>query len=478
MVRSCVARRVLALAAVTASTAAACATPTIPEVIAPATATPIPEPTATPAPTVEDQPTPTPAPFESQPGVTADQIRIGVIIDVGGGEASDGLAASAAEAVEAWANAVNLQGGLAGREVVVERIATDPLLDDHAEAIDRACNLDIFALVGSSAVFDSEGLDQLQSPGCGLPDFPATVSSIERLESAVTTAPNPIHSTQWSAGWARYYAETEPETVERAATMLLEFPVTVVMGERMIEAATAQGYEFVYRPEIAFDTTFEDEVAALVEADAAMLTWRNDGDRLVQLLGRLDEEGVELEVDCALACYSATWVDLAGELGEGVQAWLPTLPVEDAAGTPELLRYLFQLGATHGNDAEPTSVGIMAWSAGLLFEEAVNMAIGAGTADYDPDTLTRAGVLAAADQITAWDGRGLHGEANPAEGIPSPCFVLLTLTDGVWERAFPERRGELDCNPDNLVALTITPTLGAEEDPTPAPEDGDDPSEE
>ncbi len=476
MVRFSVARRVLALVAVAATGAAACASPAIPEVIAPATSTPIPEPTPTPAPTVEDAPTATPAPFESEPGVTADQIRLGVIIDVGGGPVSDRISASAAEAVEAWALAVNGQGGLAGREVVVERIPTDPLLADHAEAIDRACNLDLFALVGSSAIFDDAGLDQLQSPACGLPDFPATVSTIERLESEVTTAPNPIHSTMWSAGWARYYEETRPRAVTRAATMLLDFPVTVVTGERMIEAATAQGFEFVYRPEIAFDTDFTAEVSELADAGAAMLTWRNDGDRLVELLAQLAEQDVELTVDCGQACYAPAWVELAGPLGEGVEVWLPTLPVEDAAVAPELLRYLFQLGAAHGQ-AEPTSAGILAWSAALLFEEAVNTAIGAGTADYDPDSLTRVGVLAAADEITEWDGRGLHGVANPAAGVPSPCFVNLTLRNGSWERTHPDRRGSLDCEPENLVALTATSTLGAEEDPTPPPE-AEEPTEE
>ena len=45
---------------------------------------------------------------------------------------------------------------------------------------------------------------------------------------------------------------------------------------------------------------------------------------------------------------------------------------------------------------------------------------------------------------------------------------MLTLVDGQWQRAFPERRGELDCNPENLVRLEVT--RGADPStPTPTP---------
>jgi hypothetical protein len=62
-----------------------------------------------------------------------------------------------------------------------------------------------------------------------------------------------------------------------------------------------------------------------------------------------------------------------------------------------------------------------------------------------------------------------HGLANPAAGLASPCFVLLTLGDGVWNRTFPERRGEFDCAPENLVPLKVTGDFGADPTPTPAP---------
>ena len=472
-----VARRVLLFLVPFAVLAAACSEPVIPEVQPPATTTPVPEPTATPAPTVANQPTPTPAPFEDEPGLTADEIRIGVIIDISGDPVSDQMSISAAQAVEAWAADRNSSNQLSGREIVVERIETNPLIGDHAEAINIACNRDFFALVGSTALFDGDGLAQLESPACGLPDFPATVNSIERLESSVTTVSNPVTSDLWNAGWARYFAETNPDEAAAAATMLLEFPVTLVNGERMIEAAEVQGYEFVHRPQIAFDTDFVAEAAALGESEAQLLTWPSDGARLITLLEQLDEQDVDIPIiDCGQACYSQAWVDAAGAAGDGVSVWLPYVPIEEQDTSFELGRYRFLLGV-HEPSAVPTSAGIAAWAAALLFQEAVDLAIGTNTAGYDPNRLTRRRVLDAASSIVTWDAGGLHGASNPAGGVPSACFVLMTLEDGVWQRTFPERRGELDCAGENLVNLTLTATLGSEE-PTPTPDAGGDASGE
>lgn len=456
---------------------AACADPVVPTVAAPATPTPVPEPTPTSEPTIADQPTPTPAPFEAEPGITADELRIGVIIDVGAGEVADQMSASAADAVQAWAEAVNESGGLAGRQVVVERIPTSPVLADHAEAIDVACNRDIFALVGSSALIDGDGLDRLAAADCALPDFPATVSSVERLESAVTFVSNPINGDVAAAGWARYYAENSPEAAANAGTMLLDVPVAIIGGSRTIEAATAQGFTFSFQPEVPFTTDFVAEAETLAAAAPGLLTWLSDGGRLIALLQQL--EAIEADVptvDCAQACYSRAWVEAAGPLGDGVSVWLPTTPLEEADVNSELTRYLFFLGSTVPGSV-PTSVGVNAWASALLFEEAVRTAVGEDTADYDPASLTRQLVLDAAGGITVWDARGLHGPANPAEGVPSSCFVLLTLVNGAWERTFPERRGEFDCAAENLVRLTITTSLGeqapVEEDPEPEPDEGE-----
>jgi hypothetical protein len=356
--------------------------------------------------------------------------------------------------------------------VEVVRIETQPLLGDHAEAIDKACNSDVFALVGSTALFDSLGLDQLNAGACGLPDFPATVQSSERLASPATTSTNPVMSSVWQAGWARYFARQDPEAVEAAAALYLEFPVSIINGERTIEAASAQGYEFVAREQLSFSADYEAVAVDIADNNVDMLTWTADGGRLVELLAAFEEAGARPAfIDCGMLCYSDDFVAAAGDAGDGVYTWLPTLPLEESDSVPELTRYLFWRGSV-SPESEPSSIGVLAWASALLFEEALNNAIGLNTSDYDPDNLTRAGVIAATAGITNWDARGLHGPSNPAEGIPSACVVVLRLDNGGWERVFPNRRGELNCADANLVSLSITQSL-SEEDETLAPEPGE-----
>jgi len=448
--------------------AVACAEPVIPAIDAPATVTPTPAPTPTAAPTVENQPTPTPPPFAGEPGITADELRVGVIYDVGVDPVTDQISLSALQAVQAWAESVNADGGLALRTVVVEPIETRPLLEDHAEAIDRACNSDLFALVGSSARFDGLGVEQLES--CLLPDYPANANSIDRIESAVTTLSNPITGNLWQAGWAANYAENQPEAAVAAATLLLDLPVSIADGERMIEAASAQGMEFVARPQISIDTDFAAVVEELDQAGTELVIWRADSGRLLELLQAFDDADVARpQIDCAQGCYSDVWISAAEQLGNEVSIWLPHVPLEESFDSPELNRYLFWLGLVHGVDHEPTSTGIMAWSAGLLFEAAVDIATGVGTPDYDPNNLTRSGVLAATETITEWDANGVHGLSNPADGTPSACYLAMTLSGGAWERSYPLRSGVLDCEPENLVELTLTAGAGAAPDPTATP---------
>ena len=195
------------------------------------------------------------------------------------------------------------------------------------------------------------------------------------------------------------------------------------------------------------------------------------------LLAAFEEAGTRPQlIDCGMWCYSDAWVAAACDSGDGVSTWLPTLPLEESDIVPELTRYLFWRGSVATDGSEPSGIGVLAWASALLFEEAVNRSIDLDTSDYDPDNLTRERVIAATSEITEWNARGLHGTANPAEGIPSACIVVLTLDNGVWERSFPKRRGELNCAASNLVELSITQGL-SEEDETLAPEPDDEAAE-
>ena len=457
----------LVLLALSLIAASACSDPIFPTVSPPPTVTPV-APTPTPVDTTSPEPV---QEVSTEPGLTSDVMRIAVIADGENSSINDGESESIWQAVEAWATAVNQTSKLAGRTVVVERI--DSAVSRHAEAIEQVCTGDYFALIGSSSINDSEGLSLLSSPECSLPDFPAFIYSAQRLNSEITFVSNPAYSQVTNAGWAAYFSRENPDAVERAATLFPELSPLVLGGNQTIEAATATGYRFIYSPIYDFETDFLLEAESLIESDARSLTWRNSGSQLLSFLGAINQVDPDFRfdfIDCGQNCYSQNWVAAAGDFGEGVSVWLPYLPIEEAELSDELLRYLFYLLSTHGSEGVTSAAGVAAWSAGLLFEEAVSRAVGLDSAAYDPDSLTREAVIEAAKTINFWDANGLHGVSNPSEGIPSPCYVIVTLQEGVWKRSYPSRPGELDCEDSNLVTLAALQGLTEEDSSRENPE--------
>ena len=507
----------LAVAVALAMAVAACKTPDLegPVVSRPSLATP------TPTAEVEIPETPGPTAEPVAPGISDEVIKIGVIADASAGNAVTGGSESAWLAMRAWAQAVNSTGGLGGRDV--EIVLIDSNVFDHRAAIQEACDSDIFALVGSYALFDGDGVDLLNDESCRLPDFPAAALSPARRESPVTFVSNPTSNDLWQAGAARFLSERYPQSSAVLGTVILDLPVAFYRAQRDIEAASAGGFGFAFQA--TADVVGEDYDAlafALLESGARGIFWSADSPRLLELLkaweslmeqvpsllfggsedesagetegeeegeasvaaeeestpipeAEVDPDSEELPIEvgdgetaeedeptgreffvlCSTDCYSQSWAEQAGELGSNIWVSIGMLPFEEPGDNVELVRYVLFLREEVDEEAELELIGLSSWASALLFEEAVNRAMftsGGG--------LTRELVIEAAGTITEWDGRGLHGPTNPAEGIPSSCFMLVSPTPSGWIRRHPTTQGTLDCDPDNLVELVESATLG------------------
>jgi len=232
----------------------------------------VPSPTAVPeAPADTDAdaavaPSPTPIPVK---GVTDSRIRVATIVDVATNGVVDGLYTPVLEGVEAWVEAVNTSGGIAGREV--ELVAIDSGLFNHAEAITQACSQDVFALVGSKSLFDDVGLEILSSSACGLPDFPAAAQSPQRRSSPETYLSNPFLNPLIQVGPLRYLAEENPDAVETTAIPQIEFPTTRIAAERMNEAASETGYTVVYNSRFTLTEDYDARLAEMSDLEVETL---------------------------------------------------------------------------------------------------------------------------------------------------------------------------------------------------------------
>jgi len=221
--------------------------------------------------------------------------------------------------------------------------------------------------------------------------------------------------------------------------------------------------------------------SAMSEAGVLGVAWSADSGRLTQLLEAqaglfaqdpaASPEGAPDEaaeagsgqavgptfVLCGADCYSPSWAAEVAELGLDLWVSIGMFPFEEPGDNVELVRYVLFLRETVDEEAEVDLVGLSSWASALLFEEAVNRAMFASGGGLSRDL-----VIDAARTITEWDGRGLHGPTNPAEGTPSPCFMLMSPTPSGWIRRHPATQGTMDCDPDNLVDLVDSATLGVD----------------
>ena len=406
----------------------------------------------------QDPPEPTaPPPAAEAPGLTATTLRVAVVADVETGGVADGRSRSAQLAVRAWAEAVNASGGLAGRTVDV--VTLDAGLFGHEAVLAEACDGDIFALVGSDALLDDEGVELLEGPDCDLVDFPAQVHSPRRAASPRTFQAVPVSAGSVNIGALRWVAERQPVRIRSTATFFVDLPVAVIAAERTAEAARSLGFEVVYDPSVTIGESLDPYVADMVAAGVHHVLWDGDAHRLLDLLASLEAAGLTVGVNCGTACRSALFMDAAGGSSDGVLIWSPYLPLREEAQSPELAAYRQWL-AVVDPEATPDLQGLAAWAAGRLFEEAVRRAIDAGTPAEDPGALSASSVATAAAGIVNWHGHGLHAPSNPGTGDPSPCGVVMGASGGNLFRFHPVLPGTFDCSPENLFVLEATARLG------------------
>ncbi len=117
---------------------------------------------------------------------------------------------------------------------------------------------------------------------------------------------------------------------------------------------------------------------------------------------------------------------------------LNTVPFEEAKSAPALQAYLAAYDKVD-TKVEPTSLGVQAFSAGLLFATAAK-ALG--------DDLTRDNLLTQLRTVHKWDGGGLHFLTDPGANKGSNCFMYMEVKDGEFVRLGPTRSHTCDCDED------------------------------
>lgn len=354
-------------------------------------------------------------------GVSDDAITVATIADPGG--PVPGLNKGVHDSMIAFADWCNAQGGINGRELKVDVL--DAKLFEYNQRVLDACD-SAFALVGGLGVFDDTGAQS--QVDCGLPNIPASGVSPAQVGADWTwfVLPNPVDTYQ--VGTGRWIAEQHPEAVKRSSAVFVNLGPTITQKDRLVEAYTQIGYDFVSEvPTLTGETNWDPKVIAMKDADVGWVTITATYEEVIGLQQAMADQGFDPVMELEANYYNQAYPEQGGDNAQGTYIRLALWPFEEADQNEAVAQYLEALeSAVPG--AEPELLGVQAWAAGLLFATAVD-ALG--------DDVTRDNLAAQMETITSWDSGGLHGVTNPAENIPSTCFILMVVEGDGFARRYP-----------------------------------------
>lgn len=401
-------------------------------------------------------------------GVTADTITIEVIADVGS-PLAPGLFQGNIDAVNGYAKYLNANGGLACRRVVVKQWDSKLNADEAKNGQIDACG-SAFALVGTNSLFNPD-VSTLRScadkagRATGLPDFAGIANDINELCNPttylatgsvercpiVTGRPRPITVGNGAIEW---FAEKLPNA-HGIYLVPGDLPTTVQSATYLLRAIELAGFKFDATPKVSG----RDEQAAFTPI---VQTMRSAGSNAVFngsadfVMIKMRKEtkaqgynGVKLWV-CNTACYTKAFRKAGADV-EGTYASLSFLPFEEEDTNKELAAFVDNVGAT-----KVDSFAAYAWATAVLFKRAVDDAVKANGVNG----VTRANVLAAAEKVQDFDANGFFGRKKGIRD-QTPCFVVVQLRGGEFRRVYPEKRGTLACDTEDLLTFNLDPAAEA-----------------
>jgi ABC-type branched-subunit amino acid transport system substrate-binding protein len=366
------------------------------------------------------------------PGVTEDSIRIGVISDKENPSVplpTVGIE----ESVTAFVEFCNAAGGINGRQLELETY--DSMITSTDEVTKQACNDDLFALVGTGSVQDQLGIESRLE--CGLPEVGAYSATSTRAESDLFFQPIPATQSQnYNTGPCTWIAEQFPEAVAAAAIVYTDLPAARVRGEQIRDNCSEHaGVEYVVDYPVPFgETNFGPLIEEMQSNDVKYFTMVSATSETLAILREAETQGIEFDViDLGQQYYDQAMADEA--LADGAYVLTNTVPFTETDETPALGLYTEWMEETGASEDKVTSLGVQAFSAGLLFATAV---------DSLGNDLSRESLVTALEGITEWDGGGLHMPTNPGEAVHNDCFLYMRIADGDFVREYPEEGFQCD----------------------------------
>jgi ABC-type branched-subunit amino acid transport system substrate-binding protein len=400
-------------------------------------------------------------------GVTADTITIEVMADVGS-PLAPGLFQGNVDAMNAYAEYINDNGGIACRRLVVKTWDSKLSAEESKNGLIDACK-NALALVGSNALFNPDvspmtGCVDMEGNATGLPDLAALANDVNQ-QCAETTFIIQAVSEQCPVvegerplkafvGPTKYYVEQHPG-LHGIYMVPGDLPTTVQSATYQIAGQEQVGITWDATLKISGrdeQSAFTPRIQTLKSAGSTYVFNGSNDRAMINMRKEAKAQGVNtVEVwACSLACYTRNMLSQGGADVDGTYVWMQFLPFEEADQNDELKAYVDSLG-----ESKVDSFGAQAWQAAALFKHVVDRIVEADGLNG----ITRARMLEELENTTDFTANGWMGEKD-LRGF-SNCYVLMQIQGGEFVRVHPEATGELDCSDDNVVEVVLDPAAEA-----------------
>ena len=399
-------------------------------------------------------------------GITPTTIRIAVVADVDN-PLQPGLFSGSVAGVQAAARYINANGGVAGRQLVVDFIDSHLNDSESVNAIIKACSQD-FALVGTSALFlnnvdDITGCKDMTGAATGIPDLPVVTTEVVQQCDADSFPINPpqiVCSTQSAhpqtykanAGRALYFQSKFGKNLHGLYLLTADLQsaksanqVTATGVQKLgikadtQEAVSAVAPQSSYTP---FAQSMKSANSNFAEVELAY-------SQTVDLRKEAALQGVNnpnIVWSCTVQCYNPQFLTQGGTSVEGEYVSLGFLPDIEAKYNKAVAGF-----DKYTDPSKRDGFAADAFAAGLLLRDAVQDVV----AKDGNNGLTRKNLFTALGTIHAFTADGMLGTTDIAGRVPSPCYMLTQVKNGKYQRVYPSKPGTLDCSKKNVVTFTL-----------------------
>jgi ABC-type branched-subunit amino acid transport system substrate-binding protein len=402
-------------------------------------------------------------------GVSADTITIQVMADTGS-PLAPGLFQGNIDAVEAFAEHVNDNGGIGCRQLEVEAWDSKLTPEETKNGQINACN-SALALVGGNSLFNPDVTtmntcaDREGKP-TGIPNVAALANDINEQCSKNTfvisttsencgpdgTPPSGVRPLTTFIGSVDFY-ETVTPNLKGIYLVPGDLPTTVQSATYNVAAQAEAGVDWAGVVKVSGRSEQSAYTPVVQQARNGGVNYIYNGSNdatMVNMRREAAAQGLDIDVwACSVACYTSKFAEAGADVA-GTYGWLSFLPFEEKGSNEALDAYL-------ASNSDPVSWGAQAWMAGMLFQEAVENIVEAD----GPNAITRASLLEALNGISSFDADGWMGPKDP-KGATSDCMVMMQFDGKEWKRLQPEAAGTFDCNPDWVVDVTLDPAVEAQ----------------